>query len=220
MSLMKKVVIMAAPLALLSLGACATPFRADVARFQSMPAPQGQTFAIQASDPKLQGGLEFSQYAALVSQRLAQQGYQPAADNRNATLIVNLDYGVDTGKEKVVTRPGFGGFGGYGWGHRPYYGRFGYRSRYYWGWDDPFWYQPFGYPEVDSYTYYTSHLDMTISRAADGQRLFEGKAKARSTDDSLPKLVPNLVEAMFTGFPGRSGEEVRITVPPAPKDKG
>jgi hypothetical protein len=25
-------------------------------------------------------------------------------------------------------------------------------------------------------------------------------------------LVPNLVEAMFTGFPGNSGETVRITV--------
>ena len=68
-----------------------------------------------------------------------------------------------------------------------------------------------------SYTYYTSFLDMTISRTADGQRLFEGKAKARSRDDSLPYLVPNLVEALFTGFPGRSGEEVRISVPPPPK---
>jgi len=26
--------------------------------------------------------------------------------------------------------------------------------------------------------------------------------------------VPNLVEAMFTGFPGHSGETVRITVAP------
>ena len=51
----------------------------------------------------------------------------------------------------------------------------------------------------------------------DGQRLFEGKARARSRDDSLPHLVPNLVEALFTGFPGRSGEEIRITVPPPPK---
>ena len=33
-------------------------------------------------------------------------------------------------------------------------------------------------------------------------------------------LVPNLVEAMFTGFPGRSGEDVLITVPPPPKPGG
>lgn len=220
----KKAAFLLAP-ALLSLGACATPFSANVARFQQMPAPQGQTFAIQASDPRLQGGLEFSQYASLVSQRLTALGYSPAADGRNATLVVNLDYGVDNGQEKVVTEPGAGFGYGYGprwgWGGWGGYGRFGgfggYRSRFAWGWDDPFWYSPFGYPEVRSYTVFTSHLDMKISRATDGQRLFEGRARARSTTGSLPELVPNLVEAMFTDFPGRSGEEVKITIPPKPK---
>jgi hypothetical protein len=31
--------------------------------------------------------------------------------------------------------------------------------------------------------------------------------------------VPNLVEAMFTNFPGRSGETVRITVPPPARNR-
>ena len=219
MSLSRKITTLAAPLALLALGACATPFRADVARFQSLPVPQGQTFYVQAADPKLQGGLEFAQYAALVSQRLAQQGYQPAASARAATLVVMIDYGVDDGREKVVTTPGFGGFGGWGypgfgyggWGYP--YGRFGYggyRSAFFWGWNDPFW----GGSEVSSYTVYTSHLEMTINRTANGERVFEGKAKAHSSNDNLTELVPNLVEAMFTNFPGRSGEEVKITIPP------
>lgn len=226
MSLRSRVLTLATPLALLALGACATTFRADVARFQAMPAPQGQSFFVQAADPRNQGGLEFAQYAALVSQRLAEQGYRPAEDSRAANFVVSLDYGVDTGKEKVVTSPGFGGgFGGWGggyggfgyggWGRYGGYGGFGRRPFYY-GWNDPFLFGG-GYPDVSSYTYYTSYLDMTISRTADGQRLFEGKAKARSRDDSLPRLVPNLVEALFTGFPGQSGEEVRITVPPPPK---
>lgn len=206
----KTIAAIALPFALLSLGACATPFRADVARFQSMPAPQGQTFFVEAADPRNRGGLEFSQYAGLVSQQLAAQGYRPAAARADANLIVTLDYGVDNGREKIVTRPGTGfGYGGFG--------RFGYRPAYYYGWNDPFWYDPWGYPEIDSYTYYTSHLEMTISRAGDKQRLFEGKARARSRTDSLPQLVPNLVEAMFTNFPGRSGEEVKITIPPPPR---
>ena len=50
-------------------------------------------------------------------------------------------------------------------------------------------------------------------RRADNAPLFEGHAKARSQTDELGVLVPNLVEAMFTGFPGRSGETVKITVP-------
>jgi hypothetical protein len=212
-NLAKKIAVVALPLALLTVGGCATPFRADVARFQSMPAPQGQTFYVEAADPRNRGGLEFSQYAGLVSQRLAAQGYQPAASRSAANLIVMLDYGVDSGKEKIVSRPGYGGGMGFGRFGRPW----GYRSSFYYGWHDPFWYDPWSYPEIDSYTYYTSHLDMTINRAGDGQRLFEGKARARSRTDSLPQIVPNLVEAMFTNFPGRSGEEVKITIPPPPR---
>lgn len=206
MSLTRRFLSLAVPAAMLVLSACATPFRADVARFQAMPAPQGQSFTITATNPRNEGGLEFAQYARLVEQRLVAQGYTRAADPASATLTVMLDYGVDNGKEKVVTRPGFG-YGGWGY---PYgrWGWGGYRSAYFYGWGDPFW----GAPDVESYTYYTSYLDMTIN-GANGQRVFEGKAKARSTTDSLPVLVPNLVEAMFTNFPGHSGEEVRITVP-------
>lgn len=221
MSAYKTLVKMAAPLALLTLGACSTPFRADVARFQALPVPAGQTFVVQPIDPQNQGGLEFSQYASMVAQRLTAQGYRPVENPRDATLLVTIGYGVDQGREKIVTRPGFGGYGGLGYGRfgGPFgygglgYGGYGrYRSSFLWGWNDPFLYG--GGTEVDSYTYYTSFLEMRISRTADGQRLFEGKARARSRDDSLPQLVPNLVEAMFTGFPGNSGEDVKITIPP------
>jgi hypothetical protein len=218
-NLTRKLLAAAAPIALLMLSACDQSFHADVSRFQAMPAPAGQSFTIQTSNPRLQGGLEFSQYASLVAQRLTAVGYHAAEVPQSATLVVNLDYGVDNGQQKIVSTPGYSGFG-YGWGPGwgpGWGGRHGYRSSFYWGWDDPFWYRPWGYPEVDSYTVFTSHLDMTINRTADGQRLFEGKAKARSTTDDLTKLVPNLVDAMFTNFPGRSGEEVHITVPPPTK---
>lgn len=204
----RRLISFLAPLALLGLSACASPFKADVARFQALPSPEGQSFVVQTENPKLQGGLEFSQYAGMVSRALQAQGYRVSDSAQGATLVVNLDYGVDNGQEKVVTRPG--AYAGYGYPY--YYGRWG--RPYYWDWDDPFWYSPFGYPEVDSYTVFTSYLTMTISRTADGQRVFEGKAKARSTEDSLPKLIPNLIAAMFTNFPGQSGEEVRITIPP------
>ena len=214
MSLTKRIALLTAPVALLAMAGCATPFRADVARFQALPAPQGQTFIVQPVDPSNQGSLEFQSYAQLVSQRLAQQGFRPAADARSANLVVMLDYGVDNGRERIRSTPGFGGFGGgYGpWGYGGF-GRFGYgRHPFYYGWNDPW--LGGGYTDVSSYTVYTSFLDMRINRAADGQSLFEGSAKARSRDDNLTYLVPNLVEAMFTGFPGNSGEEIRITIPP------
>ncbi len=56
------------PLALAGLAACASPFRADVSRFESqLPAPSGQTFTVVADDPGLSGGIEFRNYAQLVA---------------------------------------------------------------------------------------------------------------------------------------------------------
>ena len=228
MSFSKTLLTFAAPAALLALSACATGFPAQVSRFQAMPAPQGQSFVIEAADPEDRGGLEFSQYANLVRQHLTAQGYSEAPSREAATLVVNLDYGVDEGRQQVVTRPGFSRFGygsAFGWGpYRPRYSRFGYygrRSPFYYGWDDPYWYSPFGggYDDIDVYTVYSSFLDLDIRRASDGQSVFEGTAKGRSRTDDLRTLVPNLVEAMFTGFPGNSGEQVRITVPPAPRGR-
>lgn len=207
-----------APFALLALGACATPFKADVSRFQELPAPQGQTFAIRAADPTNSGGIEFGQYASLIATELQEIGYVPASGS-NADMTVTLDYGVDQGRERTVVRsdPFYDPYWGFG-GYRPYVVRTRRGARYVMGYYDPFLYSGFnrGY-DVDSFTVYTANLDMKIDRNNDGKRLFEGKAEAKSRSNKLPYLVPNLVEAMFTGFPGNSGETVRISV--APEDR-
>jgi hypothetical protein len=208
--------------ALLAISGCATPFKAQVNRFQAMPVPQGETFYGKAADPRMEGSLEFSQYAGLVSQKLQAVGYQPASSPAASSLIVKFDYGVDDGKEKLRSVPGsgfgydpfyrWGGYYGAGWS--PWYPAYGRRGFIY-GWNDPFMFGG-GYDQVESYTVYTSNLTMNIERK-DGQRVFEGSAKAMSRDDNLTELVPNLVEAIFTGFPGNSGETVKITI--APPDK-
>lgn len=207
--------------ALLVLSSCATPFSAKVSRFQALSGPAaGQTFVVQPSNPDLQGGIEFNQYARLVSARLVEQGYQPAANPGQAQLIVKMNYDVDRGRERVQsTGFGYGGFGYGGFGRFGYggFGRFG-RGNFIYGFNDPFLFGP-GFTDVSSYTVYTSELDLRIERADNGQRLFEGTARAQSTDDNLPRIVPNLVEAMFTGFPGNSGETVKITIAPDPKRK-
>ncbi|HZG09181.1 MAG TPA: DUF4136 domain-containing protein [Allosphingosinicella sp.] len=224
MSISRKILMLAAPAALLALSACATGFPAQVSRYQAMPAPQGQSFFVESADPADRGGLEFSRYADHVRQHMLAQGYSEAPTRGAATLVVAVDYGVDDGKQQVVTRPGYSRFGWGAWGpYRPIYSRFGYGrgSPFYYGWDDPFWYSPFGagYGDIDVYTVYNSFLDVDIRRASDGQSVFEGTARARSRTDDLRTLVPNLVEAMFTGFPGNSGEQVRITVPPPPRGR-
>ena len=146
-------------------------------------------------------------------------------------LFRSLDYGIDQGRDRVrstgfggdpffspwygsrfgggfgYSRFGYGGFGG--GGYSPYYrrGLWGY------GWQDPFFFGS-GYGDVDVVTVYTSELDLKIDSKTDGRRLFEGKAQAASRSARLGYLVPNLVEAMFTDFPGHNGDTVRISIAP------
>jgi hypothetical protein len=215
----RKLKLASVPMILAGLAACATPFKADVSRFQSqLPAPQGESYVVVADDPALAGGLEFAQYADLVEAQMTRLGYTQAASVDDASLLVRFDYTVDKGRERVRSTgfrdPFYSPW--YGYTARGYRARPGYYSpRYYgshwgYGFNDPW----FGGPEVRSYTVYTSGIDLKIDRAATGERLFEGEAQAVSTSNRLQYLVPNLVEAMFTDFPGNSGETVRISIAP------
>jgi hypothetical protein len=213
----------------LGLSACATGLRTQVSRYQAMPAPQGESFFIVPANTADASGLEFSRYAGQVAQAMQAQGYAMAPSLQAATMVVSLDYGVDEGQQQVERDPfsrGYGydpfwggGYGPYGGFYgRPYYSRFGYwgaRSPFYYGWNDPFFYGGAYDGGVRVYTVYKSFLDLDIRRKADNAALFEGHAQARSADDNMGVLVPNLIEAMFTGFPGHSGETIKITVPPA-----
>lgn len=215
-----KIGLLAVPmLALTGLSGCTTAFKGEVARFQQLPAPAGQSFTIVADDPRLAGGLEFAHYADLVGQRLAQTGYVAASDPARADLIVRVAYDVDNGRERVRSTGFTGGGFGPGWGYGGWgYGGWGRRGWGY-GFYDPWLFGPGGgWGDVSSYTVYTSDLSMKIDRAADSRRLFEGRASAQSLSNKLTYLVPNLIDVMFTNFPGQNGESVKVTLPPEKKN--
>ncbi|MCH8684019.1 DUF4136 domain-containing protein [Pedomonas mirosovicensis] len=105
----------------------------------------------------------------------------------------------------------------------PYYYSWRYRAFYPWGWGayDPFWGGPFNDTEVYSYTVYTRTLSMDIVRPGTGGKdagavpLFEGRVESVGKDNRLPEVMPYLVQAMFTDFPGTSGvtKQVKIDLP-------
>jgi Domain of unknown function (DUF4136) len=220
----------------LALAGCAAGLPAKVTRYSALPVPQGQSFyVVPGRGIAANGGLEYQSFAGLVAQQLAARGYVPAASPQTATMIVQLGYDVDQGTEHRDVDPFVGGYGGFGGGYggyggfggrggffdprfgiyygRPYYSRFGYygsglSSPFFYGWDDAGW-----YGNTREYTEYKSELTLDIRDRVTNRPLFDGRAQARSTTDELGTLVPNLVEAMFTGFPGRNGETVKITVP-------
>ena len=216
--------------AALGLSACATSLPTRVTRY-SVAIPQGQSFYVVPADGFMRG-LEFNRYAGLVSQQMTAHGYRQAASTAQADMLIEIGYGVDEGTTEVSVDPFarsryyspfyrgyydpfYGGYFG-----RPYYSRYGYygyRSPFYYGWDDPFWYNSpyagYGPDPIRQYTVFKSQLDVNIVRRVDHAPLFEGHAMARSQTDELGTLVPNLIEAMFTNFPGENGKTLKITVP-------
>lgn len=207
--------------AALALSACMAPFEARVARFQQLPPPSGTSFVIEPRDKENAGGLEFATYANLVRQKLIAAGFQEASGPDAAMLTVQLDYHVSAPREKVQSRPGMGwggGFGGFGWG--PYWGG-GWGG---WGGGFGGWVGGLGgwgggwNNEVYSVTNYNTVVAMRINRNADKKSVFEGRAETVSNSNNLTRLVPNLVTAMFTNFPGSSGETVRVRFDPAKPD--
>src|SRR6476659_6335556 len=200
--------------AVIGLSACAQQINTTVSRYQQMPAPQGQTFfVVPAGGMAMNGGLEFQRYASLVAQQLQARGFQPAANAQSANMVVQFGYGVDHGQTRIVEDPFYrshlySGFG-WGWGSGFNRSRFGWGGGFGWGWDDPFWYGG----GVDSYVEYHSQIDLHIRATGTNAPLFDGRAQARSETNRLDVVIPSLVEAIFTGFPGRSGETVKITIP-------
>lgn len=205
--------------------ACASPFEARVARFQQMPAPAGVSFVVEPRDKSNEGGLEFATYANIVRQKMTAMGYQEAAGPDTAALTVQLDYSVTAPREKVQTRPGlgwgggFGGFGpGFGWG--PYWGGGWGGFGGFGGWGGWGGFGPgFGFGnDVYSVTQYNVVVAMRVNRNTDKKSVFEGRAETVSGSNNLTRLVPQLVTAIFTNFPGNNGETVRVRFDPKKPD--
>lgn len=211
----RKALLPIATLALLA--GCAPTFEARVARFSALPPEPAKTFTIEARNPEYAGGLEFATYANLVRKELLTNGFIEAATPAQATVTVLMDFGVGSPQQRIQTRPGTGwggaGWGAPGWG-APGWGGWGWNPYWGGGWGAPGWGGGWGAPEVYSVTEFTSVLAMKMVRTADKASLFEGRAETTSRSNNMTVLMPSLVRAMFTQFPGNSGQTVRVRFNP------
>ena len=186
-----------------------------VSRYQAMPAPQGQTFFVvpgdgmaptAASNSSAMRGLSRSSSRRAAIRRPIDP--QKAHDARPARLRRRLRPDPLSSKTRSTAAAyGFGGFGYDPCFYRPrsaaargFFDGLG-RSVLVWR------------RRIDSYVEYHSQIDLHIRQAGTNQPLFDGRAQARSETNRLDVVVPSLVDAMFTGFPGHSGETIKITIP-------
>ncbi len=195
--------------------ACSSTFKSDVSRFHELPSPKGETVVIVAADPAQTTSLEFASYANIIGNYLAKQGYAPAGEGK-PDLIIELNYSVDDGKVMVRSYGSSFAFG-YGYGHRfghhghfRHFGHLGHFGHFY----SPFY--GYGYPyynSVRSYVNYTRKLTMVIRPNVEGEKnLFEGTVESVGRSNDLPQLMPLMVQALFTDFPGVTGSTERVVI--------
>jgi hypothetical protein len=211
------------------LAACNQTIRSDVMRFHQLPNPTGEKIVIVPMNPEYNSSLEFATYASLVGNALGSYGYVPA-DGAEPDLIVELDFGVDEGQRTIRRSAGmysplfYGGY--YGGYYRPwspyrnsyYFGGFHRPAMYYGGVYDPFGHYPLSYqPREKVYVTYSRHLKMVIKPNNGGQNLYEGEVKSKGRNNNLNEVMPYMVQAFFTNFPGESGSSERIAIE-MPKD--
>lgn len=190
-------------LVLLTVG-CTTPVvPTDVTRFSALgPAEAGRSFTIVPQDGQ-KGSLEFQRYAELVAAQLSQRGWRPVPAGNKVDTVVLLRWGTSAPRVESYQTPAQFGTG------------MGFASHSYMA---SGFYEPFPYWETRTATYFPRWIGVDIMDAAAWQSgtpksVWEGRAVAEGSRPEIAPVIPYLVEALFTGFPGTSGQTVRVNVP-------
>lgn len=140
--------------------------------------------------------LEFRSYQALVAKQLDRLGLH-RVPLKKADIAVLIRYRVDNGKEMITESPVYGQFSTGFWSHH-----------------DRFWYAP-GFvvagSQFNTYVLYTRVLQVDMVKASqlasgDPQRLFEGRVISEGEGAEINRVMPYLVEALFSDFPGANGK--------------
>ena len=133
---------------------------------------------------------------------LSKLGYTYVEDPASkTTLIATVDYSVEVGPTDVRLERPAGPFVHYHF----QYGRF--YDPFYFGFDRSW------SPEIISTPSYLRNMTMMIEEnTAARNRLFEGRVQSRGRQNRLPDIMPYMITAMFTNFPGESGVTKVVTI--------
>ncbi|WP_343586572.1 DUF4136 domain-containing protein [Herbaspirillum sp.] len=215
---MKRWLFLFAAAAGLLLSGCASVVESDVTAFHAWPADANGKSYVFAPDKEQENNLEYGNYARLISQQLQALGFTEAADRKSAQLAVSFRYGMNT-EQVVVTRPAYDPFF---YGPPPGWGRFGPHPYGFYGpygpFYDPFWYG--GPMQTTSYPVFLRRLQIGIANAGDGKSLYDVVVDSEGSRGGLAAVMPYMVRAAFTGFPGPSGvtRHIKIEVEKDAKD--
>jgi len=177
--------------------------RTEVTSFNEWPASIERTYVF-ASPVGMADSLEQRAYENVVAEELAAQGFSRVQDAAAARLAVTVRARLSEQQRQVVEPIFFDPF---------------WRGRW-----DTMWYPPGLYGGYGGYreypvTVFQRALTLEIADrratgpAGTGRRIYEGTVLSTGSSNSLAAVVPYLVRALFSDFPGRSGQTRVVEVP-------
>ncbi len=180
--------------------ACSSGVGCDVVAYHTLGAPQGETVRIVHQDPAITGTPEFNYFASQIRRRLNQLGYRQTG-NGTANLIFAIKYDFGEGPAEVARLPKC--FTEY----RYVFDEYG--SPYYRGLECYT-------TQVELQSRYIYFLELKIYSPIEpgdpGEVIYEGMVHSVSLNDNMAQMMPYLIAALFTDFPGESGEVRRVVV--------
>jgi hypothetical protein len=210
-------IVLALALSTLFLSGCAGFVESDVAVFHQLgETPIPKTFAFFPLNVQ-EDSAGYKTYAALIRRELGKYQYKEVAGEEYPDVVIALSYGIDSGREKLVSIPSYsqsrvfskttrGAFGAYG-NYRAHFGSTVQKPTYGIG---------------DSYTISRTEYDRSLwlyivdANSLGTEKLnvlYEGNAKSSGSSSQLSEVIPAMIEALFKSFPGKSGETRREIVP-------
>ena len=184
------------------LAGCGTMIRSDVTTFHEWPDALPDKSYVFERTKEQNDSLEYRNYENLVRKELNRLGFTEAPSGTRPALKVAIRYSID-GRDvrevyPVVVHP-YPYWYGPAW--RGYYGPF----------YDPFWFSPpIVERRVSQYQLFNRQLHIALSRMSDNKKLFETTVVSEGTNGSLAAVMPYMIRAAFTEFPGKSGVPRRV----------
>ena len=212
----RQLMLLATALSTLALGGCGSRVVTDTTSFYKPEFKTEGSIAVVAAEAKQDRSLEFEHYKGRFEKKLAKVGYQVKKNPQQADYLAVVTYGIDNGQTSEVTTPLYGQTGGgttynsgtvYSGGHNVSYSNTSYSMPTY---------GMIGSVSSRSTTYARAiALDIVEAKSfMQGQPmvLLEARSKSSGRCSQIVEVFDEILEAMFSEFPGESGRSKRNSV--------
>jgi hypothetical protein len=180
---------------------------------------KGNSVVVLPFQKELESSLEFQNYKKTIENNLQKYGFNIVQEKDTSDFIAFISYGIDGGKEELVSSPVYGSTGGgtttfsgsaynYGGGGSTYYSGTAYSM------------PTFGVvgSRTSSITQHTRQLAMDLVETSTLEskkinKVYEGRVTSKGHYSMIAPVMPAMLESLFRDFPKKSGSTVTISIP-------